>query len=109
MLGIWFSSVILPFAVHEWPVKTKEYFLYYPIDILVTGYDILFFLVFRMIMFGLFLTSKASFKNVFAYGLIRDDFGKKMSKSIGNTMNPLILINGLNFNDLVKRDFSFLY
>ena len=75
-----------------WPEKTKELDLFYPTSTLVTGADIIFFWVARMIMFGMYELKKIPFKNVFFHGIVRDEIGRKMSKSLGNSPDPLDLI-----------------
>lgn len=83
----------LAFSTMGWPEKTKELELYYPTSTLVTGADIIFFWVARMIMFGLYEMKDIPFHNVFFHGIVRDDLGRKMSKSLGNSPNPLDLID----------------
>ena len=93
VLDTWFSSALWPFSTMGWPEKTKELELYYPTSTLVTGADIIFFWVARMIMFGLYEMKDIPFHNVFFHGIVRDDLGRKMSKSLGNSPNPLDLID----------------
>lgn len=102
VLDTWFSSAIWPFAIYKWPELTNEYLLFYPISVLITGYDILFFWVSRMMMFGLFLTKNIPFKKIFIHGLIRDECGRKMSKSKGNIIDPLELSIGKSFSILLR-------
>ena len=93
VLDTWFSSSLWPFSTLGWPDETKEYKKYYPTDLLITGFDIIFFWVARMIMMGLFFTKKPPFKEVYIHALIRDEKGQKMSKSKGNVIDPLELTN----------------
>src|SRR3712207_2971026 len=93
VLDTWFSSALWPFSTMGWPEKTKELERYYPTSTLVTGADIIFFWVARMIMFGLYEMKDIPFHNVFFHGIVRDDLGRKMSKSLGNSPNPLDLID----------------
>lgn len=93
VLDTWFSSALWPFATLGWPNKTKELDRYYPTDILVTGFDIIFFWVARMIMMGLYFTKKVPFKHVYIHNLVRDEKGQKMSKSKGNIIDPIELLD----------------
>ena len=88
-LDTWFSSGQWPYTTLGWPRKTDDYEYFYPTSVMETGYDILFFWVARMIMFGLYSTGKAPFHTVFLHGLVRDEHGRKMSKSKGNVTDPL--------------------
>ena len=92
VLDTWFSSALWPFSTLGWPQKTKDLEYFYPTTVLETGYDILFFWVARMIMMGLELTGKIPFEKVYLHGLIRDENNVKMTKSIGNVINPLDVI-----------------
>jgi len=89
VLDTWFSSALWPFSTLGWPEETRDMHLYYPTSVLETGYDILFFWVARMIMMGLECTGQVPFKTVYLHGMIRDERGEKMSKTKGNVINPL--------------------
>ena len=92
VLDTWFSSALWPFATMGWPENTKEVKHWYPTSVMVTGYDIIFFWVARMIFMGLEFKEEIPFKHVFIHGLVRDSQGRKMSKSLGNGINPLEVI-----------------
>lgn len=93
VLDTWFSSSLWPFSILGWPEKTTDFERFYPTTMLETAYDILFFWVARMTMMGIELTGKSPFKKVYLQGLIKDEKGRKMSKSLGNTVDPLELID----------------
>ncbi|MBW4435972.1 MAG: valine--tRNA ligase [Pleurocapsa minor GSE-CHR-MK-17-07R] len=93
VLDTWFSSGLWPFSTLGWPEQTADLGRFYPTHVMETGYDILFFWVARMIMLGLWFTDEAPFKTVYLHGLVRDKFGRKISKTLGNVIDPLILID----------------
>ncbi|MDD5950204.1 MAG: valine--tRNA ligase [Lachnospiraceae bacterium] len=92
-LDTWFSSALWPFSTLGWPEETEDYDYFYPTDVLVTGYDIIFFWVIRMVFSGIEHTGKLPFHTVLFHGLVRDDQGRKMSKSLGNGIDPLEVID----------------
>ena len=92
-LDTWFSSALWPFSTLGWPEKTPEFEYFYPTDVLVTGYDIIFFWVIRMVFSGLEQTGKEPFHTVLIHGLVRDSQGRKMSKSLGNGIDPLEVVD----------------
>ena len=103
VLDTWFSSALWPFSTLGWPEKTPEYHTYYPTNVLVTGFDIIFFWVARMIMMGLKFTDQIPFKTIYIHGLIQDQDGQKMSKSKGNVIDPLDIIDGIDLESLVAK------
>lgn len=103
VLDTWFSSALWPFSTLGWPNETNELKTFYPTNVLVTGFDIIFFWVARMIMMGLKFTDKPPFDTVFVHGLIQDAHGQKMSKSKGNIIDPIDLIDGIDLESLVKK------
>jgi valyl-tRNA synthetase len=92
VLDTWFSSALWPFSTLGWPAQTKELATFYPTSVLITSFDILFFWVARMMMMGLHLMDEVPFRDVYLHALVRDKFGKKMSKSTGNVIDPLVMI-----------------
>jgi valyl-tRNA synthetase len=103
VLDTWFSSALWPFSTLGWPEKTAELDQYYPTNVLVTGFDIIFFWVARMIMMGLKFMGDVPFKDVYVHGLVRDSEGQKMSKSKGNVLNPIHVIDGIDLESLVNK------
>jgi valyl-tRNA synthetase len=103
VLDTWFSSGLFPMSVFGWPDNTEDYDAFFPTSLLETGQDILFFWVARMVMMSLHLTDKLPFKTVYLHAMVRDKYGKKMSKALGNVIDPLEVRDGCSLEELLRK------
>jgi valyl-tRNA synthetase len=107
VLDTWFSSALWPFSTLGWPHKTDDLARYYPGSVLETGFDILFFWVARMMMFGNYFMGTSPFKDIYLHAMVRDSHGRKMSKSLGNAIDPIDIVEGINLDDLLAKTKSY--
>ena len=103
VLDTWFSSALWPFSTMHWPAGSRDLETFYPTQVLVTGFDIIFFWVARMIMMGLKFMGDVPFSDVYIHGLVRDQSGQKMAKSKGNILDPLFIVDGVDLETLVRK------
>ena len=103
VLDTWFSSSLWPFSTLGWPKETERVKTFYPTSVLITGFDIIFFWVARMIMMGKKFLKDVPFEKIYVHGLVKDSYGNKMSKSKGNIIDPIDLIDGISLNDLINK------
>jgi len=103
VLDTWFSSGLFPFSVFGWPDKTDDFDAFFPTSLLETGHDILFFWVARMVMMSIGLTGKLPFHTVYLHAMVRDAHGRKMSKSLGNVIDPIEVVDGISLEDLNQK------